>query len=160
MKTIFRSLVLTGTLLLGGSTYAQEQAPSIEQLAKNRTECYMQALGLNEKESTQLMPALTEGEMRVAKMRAAVAEMEAKIAASLAESDAAAEASLTEAQRAKLAELRKSCWEPCSEPCAAPGAKASCEGKANARGACCTGGAKAAPAKDPAPAPKPNAVSK
>jgi hypothetical protein len=160
MKTIFRSLALTGTLLLGGSTYAQEQAPDVEQLAKNRAECYAQALGLEEKELTQLLPALTEGELRVAKMRVMIAELEAQVAASLVESDAAAEAKLTKAQLAKLAELRKTGWEPSSEPCAAPGAKASCEGKANAKGACCAGGTKAAAPKAAAPAPRPNATTK
>jgi hypothetical protein len=107
-----------------------------------------------------LMPALTDGELKVAEIRAAIAELQAQIAASLAETDRAAEANLTEAQLAKLAELRKTGWEPCSEPCAAPGAKASCEGKADAKGACCAGGAKSAAPKTDAPAPKPNATMK
>lgn len=160
MKTIFRSLALVGALLFGGLVQAQDKAPSTEQLAKKRAECYAQALGLKEKETALLMPALTDGELQVAELRAAIAEMEAKIAESLAETDAAAEANLTEAQRSKLAELRKAGWEPCSEPCAAPGDKGACEGKADAKGACCSGGAKAAAPKTDAPAPKPNATMK
>lgn len=160
MKTIFRSLALAGTLFIGGYAQAQDKAPSPEQLAKNRAECYAQALGLKEKETSRLVPALTDGEMKVAELRMAIAELQAQIAASLAGTDAVAEANLTEAQLAKLAELRKTGWEPCSEPCAAPGTKASCEGKADAKGACCAGGPKAAAPKTDAPAPKPNATMK
>jgi hypothetical protein len=161
MKTTIRSIALAGTLLLGGSVHAQDKAPkSPEELAKGRAECYGQALGLKDKELTLLMSALTDGEQKVAEMRAAIAELQAQIEASLAESDAAAEANLTEAQLAKLAELRKTGWKPCSEPCAAPGAKASCEGKTDGKGACCAGGAKAAAPKTAAPAPKPNATMK
>ena len=161
MKTPIRSLALACTLLLGGLSQAQDKAPaSPDQLAKNRAECYAKALGLKDKEMALLLPALTDGELKVAELRTAIAELQAQIEASLAESDAGAEANLTEAQLAKLAELRKTGWKPCSEDCTSAEAKASCAGKTDAKGACCAGGAKAAAPKTDAPAPKPNATMK
>lgn len=159
MKNIIRTVALGGFLVLAGYSQAQEKAPSADQLARNRADCYAKALGLSADEAQGLYKQLLRGEEEVADLRTKLAELQAEVDANMARHDAMAEANLTKEQRVKLEAMRKEGWKPCSEACTASEAK-SCAGKADAKGACCAGAGKAAAPKTTAPAPKPNATIK
>ncbi len=159
MKNIIRTVALGGFLVLAGYSQAQEKAPSADQLARNRADCYAKALGLSADEAQGLYKQLLRGEEEVADLRTKLAELQAEVDANMAMHDAMAEANLTKEQRVKLEAMRKEGWKPCSEACTASEAK-SCAGKADAKGACCAGAGKAAAPKTTAPAPKPNATIK